>query len=606
LEFLWCLVFGAWCFSASAATLEISLRPTFAGAPLALNEPRYENSAGEKISVSRVSFLASSFALERADGSWLEFTNEFAWFDAEKNRLSHALPSAPPGEYRSVRFFIGLDEFTNTNNLAQHAADHALNPNLNSLHWSWQGGYIFLAVEGMWQANGAAQTGFSYHFARSPNRTRISLNAALDLTHDASLHLDFDLATLLNAPRPLSFARDGDATHSRTNDPIAAKLAANLPGAFRVRKIETAASATTPAATLRPLYLPEKFTPFPFQMSAFFPIPDLPRDNPLLTERVTLGEKLFHEKLLSKDNTLACASCHKTENAFADPRKYSVGVREQTGTRNAMPLFNLAWKNSFFWDGRAPSLRAQALMPIQDHTEMDETLTNVIAKLLNLRSRGRQSAPSHPTDGLRRLTSAATNEIDYPALFAAAFGSPDITPEKISLAIESFVLSLTSFGSKFDRALLGQAEFTEQEKRGFELFMTEYEPRTGNIGADCFHCHGGPLFTDNQFHNNGLNLVDADLGRFKVTGKDYDKGKFSTPSLRNVALTAPYMHDGKFKTLDDVIAHYDHGLVRSPTLDPNLAKHPPEGLRLSREDQDALVAFLKTLTDEKYLAPAKP
>ncbi|MFM2083107.1 MAG: hypothetical protein RL380_1798, partial [Verrucomicrobiota bacterium] len=132
------------------------------------------------------------------------------------------------------------------------------------------------------------------------------------------------------------------------------------------------------------------------------------------------------------------------------------------------------------------------------------------------------------------------------------------------------------------------------------------EPRTGNIGADCFHCHGGPLFTDNQFHNNGLNLVDTDLGRFKVTGKDYDQGKFSTPSLRNVALTAPYMHDGKFKTLDDVIAHYDHGLVRSPTLDPNLAKHPPEGLRLSREDQDALVAFLKTLTDEKFLAQPKP
>ena len=132
--------------------------------------------------------------------------------------------------------------------------------------------------------------------------------------------------------------------------------------------------------------------------------------------------------------------------------------------------------------------------------------------------------------------------------------------------------------------------------------MTEYEPRTENYGADCFHCHGGPLFTDNQFHNNGLNLVDADPGRFKVTQKEYDKGKFSTPSLRNVALTAPYMHDGKFQTLEDVVAHYDHGVVRGPTLDPNLAKHPPAGLRLSRQDQDALVAFLKTLTDERFAA----
>ena len=576
------VVIGAWllaveCFP--AVNLEISLRPTFAGQSLALNEPRYENSAVEKLSVSRVSFLVSGFALERADGSWLEFTNDFAWFDVEKNHLSHSLASIPLGEYRSVRFFIGLDEFTNTNNPAQYAADHPLNPNFTSLHWNWQGGYIFLAVEGMWSSTTTAPTGFSLHFARSPNRTRINLNAALYLTNNATLHLDFDLATLFNAPRPLSFARDGTATHSRSNDPIAAKLAANLPGVFRVHKIETAALTTAQVAPVRPLYLPEKFTPFPFQMSAFFPIPDLPRDNPLLAERVTLGEKLFREKILSKDNTLACASCHQTENAFADPRKYSVGVRAQVGTRNAMPLFNLAWKSLFFWDGRAPSLRAQALLPIQDHTEMDETLANVCAKL------------------------AATN---YPPLFAAAFGSPEITSEKIGLAVESFVLSLTSFDSKFDRAMLGREKLTELEQRGFELFMTEYEPRTGNIGADCFHCHGGPLFTDNQFHNNGLNLVAADLGRFRVTQKEYDKGKFSTPSLRNVALTAPYMHDGKFKTLEDVIAHYDHGLVRSPSLDPNLAKHPPEGLRLTQQDQDALVAFLKTLTDEKFLTQPKP
>ena len=130
--------------------------------------------------------------------------------------------------------------------------------------------------------------------------------------------------------------------------------------------------------------------------------------------------------------------------------------------------------------------------------------------------------------------------------------------------------------------------------------MTEYEPRMGSYGADCFHCHGGALFTDHQFHNNGLSVNVADLGRFKVTKLDADKEKFATPSLRNVELTAPYMHDGKFATLDDVVAHYDHGIHRTPTLDPNLAKHPREGLRLSRQDQDALVAFLKTLTDEKF------
>ena len=145
-------------------------------------------------------------------------------------------------------------------------------------------------------------------------------------------------------------------------------------------------------------------------MSAVFPIPDLPRDNPLIEERVLLGEKLFHETALSKDNSLSCASCHDSKHAFTDPRRYSIGVRSRVGTRNAMPLFNLAWKSSFFWDGRAPSLRAQALMPIQDHTEMDESLTNVIAKL--------------------------ATKTNYTALFAAAFGSPEITPEKIGLAIE--------------------------------------------------------------------------------------------------------------------------------------------------------------------------
>jgi cytochrome c peroxidase len=128
--------------------------------------------------------------------------------------------------------------------------------------------------------------------------------------------------------------------------------------------------------------------------------------------------------------------------------------------------------------------------------------------------------------------------------------------------------------------------------------MTENDPRTGQHGADCFHCHGGPLFSDHQFHNNGLLPSDNDPGRFRVTRSDADRGKFATPSLRNIAHTAPYMHDGRFATLEEVIAHYSTGIHRSPTLDPNLAKHPNGGIGLSAEDQQALVAFLKTLTDD--------
>jgi cytochrome c peroxidase len=637
---------------AFGATLEISVRPVFAGEPLLLDSLRYRNAAGETLSVTRLSYLLGGFALESADGSWQEFPGQVAWLDAAARRNFIRFENVPAANYRSLRFHVGLETNLNHADPAQFAANHPLNPNLDGLHWNWQGGYIFMALEGLFRTATKEPTGYAYHFARDPNRTRVNIAAQLDLAHDATVQLDFDLAALLNAPRPLSFARDGQATHSRPDDPIAAALTANLPGAFRVRQIisggasvpasrdEPTADGSRGRSPHQPLYLPEKFTPYHFQMSATFPIPDLPRDNPLIAERVTLGEKLFHETALSKDGTLACASCHQNEAAFSDPRRYSIGVRAQVGTRNAMPLFNLAWKKSFFWDGRAPSLRAQALMPVQDHTEMDECLTNVCAKLATIgnsavafpltpalslgerenrsphfseTSAVNRSENSLPTKHSRQLSPLPEGEgqgegerrVNYPALFTAAFGSPEITAEKIGLAVESFVLTLTSFDSKFDRAMRGAAKLDPTEQRGLELFMTEYDPRTRQYGADCFHCHGGALFSDHQFHNNGLNLDAADLGRFKVTKLDADQGKFSTPSLRNVALTAPYMHDGRFQTLEDVIAHYDHGIHRAPTLDPNLAKHPKEGLGLSRQDQDALVAFLKTLTDEKFATPKR-
>ena len=245
------------------------------------------------------------------------------------------------------------------------------------------------------------------------------------------------------------------------------------------------------------------------------------------------------------------------------------------GDSNSMPLFNLAWKREFFWDGRAPSLREQVLMPIADHREMDESLENVSKKL--------------------------TKSPCYARLFGAAFRSEGITAEKIALALEQFLLTLSARDAKFDQAISGKTKLTEQETRGFELFMTEYEPRTGQFGADCFHCHGGALFSDHQFHNNGLS--GDDRGRAKVTGSAADHGKFATPSLRNIALTAPYMHDGRFATLEEVVEHYSSGVQRSPTLDPNLAKHPANGLNLATADKAALVAFLKTLTSAESPAP---
>jgi cytochrome c peroxidase len=567
--------------AARAATLQIEIAPKVSGENLQPASLRYQTSAGETFSITRVSYLVSDFALQRNDGSWLELSNSVAWLDFDADRHSIWLDKIPAGEFCSVRFLVGLNTNLNHADVSKFPAGHPLNPNLNGLHWSWQGGYIFLALEGLWRNANGELDGWAFHLARDTNATHVTLAAPLTITNETKVELDFDLATLLNAPRPLSFSKDGSSTHSRDGDPVAAALVLNLQGAFRVHKITSLTDAEIAGAHPKPLYLPEKFTPYPFQMGATFPIPDLPRDNPLTVERVELGKTLFFDKQLSINAAQSCADCHAPEKAFTDGRRTARGAEGDFGTRNAMPLFNLAWKKDFFWDGRAKSLREQVLQPIQNPIEMHEPLTNLCVKL------------------------AATDKIDYAKLFAAAFGSPEITAEKISLALENYLLTLTSFNAKFDRVLRGGEKFTAEERRGFELFSTEYDPRRGQFGADCFHCHGGPLFQSQAFANNGADGAFTDIGREKVTGKASDRGKFAVPSLRNVELTAPYMHDGRFGTLEDVIRHYSTGVVRSATLDPNLAKHPDGGVPLSDADQRALVAFLKTLTDAQFAAAEK-
>lgn len=564
---------------AHAATLQIQITPRVSGENLQPSSFRYQTSAGESFSITRVSYLLSDFALQRDDGSWLEFTNSVAWLDYDQNRDSVWLNDVPPGEFLSLRFFLGLSPALNHTSLTNFPAGHPLNPDVNGLYWGWQGGYIFLALEGLWRNAAGEMDGWAYHLARDTNAVRITLAVPSVITNQTRVQLDFDLAAVLNAPYPLSFASNGSSTHSRDGDPIAAALVKNLTGAFRVRNISALTGAEIAAADPPPLYLPKNFTPYQFKMSATFPIPDLPRDNPLTVERVHLGQKLFFDPRLSLNNSQSCASCHSPAKAFTDGQSIARGAEGVLGTRNVMSLFNLAWKQDFFWDGRVTRLRDQVLAPIQNPVEMHQSLTNLVMKL---------AAPGG----------------DYPVLFASAFGSPEITVEKISLALENYLLTLTSFDAKFDRVLRGEEKFTPDEQRGFVLFSTEYDPRRGQFGADCFHCHGGPLFQSQGFANNGLDDVFTDLGREHVTGRAADAGKFAVPSLRNVAVTAPYMHDGRFRTIAEVVEHYCTGTRRSATLDPNLAKHPDGGVPLSATDKRALVAFLNTLTDESLLAPA--
>jgi len=575
------LLAGAWIWIAvlgHAATLQIAVNHRVKDAPLLLDSLRYQNSAGETWSVSRLSYLMSEFSFQRADGSWFTAADSVAWMNAASRRGMMTLADIPPGDYQAVRFSIGISAKDNASDPSKRAADHALNPNLNGLHWSWQGGYIFMALEGLYRIGNEPPLGYALHLARDPFLTEITLKVPLKLKDSALLPLHLDVQTLLDGMKKIAFGKDGTTTHSRDGDPLALAFKGNLARAFSLAPdVIAAITAEAKAVKPKPLFMPKIFTAFPFTMGAPFPIPALPYDNPLFQERVDLGKLLFHETALSRDGTVSCASCHEQAAAFSDPKRFSSGVEGRTGDRNAMPLFNLAWKRDFFWDGRAASLREQVLIPIQDHREMDESLEHVVEKLKKMDV--------------------------YPTTFESAFDSPEITPEKIGLAVENYLLTITSHDSKFDRAQRGVEPLSQDEQRGFELFMTEREPRMGSMGADCFHCHGGALFTDHQFRNNGLAISETDLGRAKVTKSGIDRGAFSTPSLRNIALTAPYMHDGRFTTLEAVLDHYSEGVQRTETLDPNLAKHPNGGLHLTASDKKVLIAFLKTLTDSRYESP---
>ncbi|HKQ37916.1 MAG TPA: MbnP family protein [Verrucomicrobiae bacterium] len=551
--------------SALAEDISVVIEPRWQGKAICLGGCVLTNDVGQSLSVTRLDFLVSDIELCGGDGAWVSAGKQFAFISFGEKRTRFTISGVPAERYDRLRFHVGLSKDLNHSDPAQHPAGHPLNPSVNGLHWGWQGGYVFFALEGHW-LNSDGVGGYSYHVGTDQQLMTVTLPIEIEF--------NTELRVGLNVDRILSerLTEATATTHSRAGDPLVTQLRKKVEHAFTVlgQQTQVAVAFRQPQQVL----IASNATPFRFTMSTAFPRPALPSDNPLTEEGVDLGNRLFNETLLSINGKQSCASCHQAVAAFADGGKpVSRGAEGNAGKRNAMPLFNLAWKSSFFWDGRADSLREQVLMPIQDKTEMHETLTNVV----------------------RKLTKTAA----YPELFAGAFGSRRITADAIARALEQFLLAQTSYASKFDRVLTGVASFTDEEQRGFELFHTEYDPRREQFGADCFHCHGGPLFQNVAFANNGLDLHAGDAGRFDVTKSEADRGKFAVPSLRNVALTGPYMHDGRFQTLKEVLDHYAGGVKRSATLDPNLAKHPSGGVPLSTSDKQALIAFLKTLTDER-------
>jgi cytochrome c peroxidase len=319
-------------------------------------------------------------------------------------------------------------------------------------------------------------------------------------------------------------------------------------------------------------------TPYLLNVPTWLPKPIIPADNTLTMKGVALGRRLFYDPILSKDSTQSCSSCHSLEKSFTDGLSMSIGERGLVGTRSSMALVNLAYNTrGFFWDGRVNSLEIQVLHPIEDPLEMNN-------KILEVELRLRRSKV-------------------YPRLFKEAFGvssKSEITIDLLAKAIAQFERTLISGNSRYDQLVWGQMGFpNEEEVRGIELFFIEFAGSLKHPG--CSHCHFNPLFTDNQFRNNGLDYVASlldfkDPGRRNATQNINDSGKFRVPTLRNIALTAPYMHDGRFKTLEEVLVHYEkggHGVINE---DPNLL-----AFKLSDRDKKDLIAFLKMLTDTSFI-----
>lgn len=317
------------------------------------------------------------------------------------------------------------------------------------------------------------------------------------------------------------------------------------------------------------------------EIPSHFPEMIIPLDNPMTVQGVNLGRRLFYDVSLSKDNSISCGSCHSPATAFSDEKQFSLGVNGTVGTRNSMALMNLGWQKSFFWDGRSGTLEEQILEPVPNPIEMHQSWVATVGKL--------------------------KAETSYRNQFYQTFGVSDFDSTHVVKAIAQFLRTMISGNSKFDVIYKKQNNLalTDAEKKLWskvsQAELSGYDLFKSLNGADCFHCHNGPLMQVHKFSNNGLDAVFADLGRGNVTKNANDNGKFKVPTLRNIALSAPYMHDGRFKTLDDVITHYSTEIKKSTTIDPLIEFANQGGVQLDEEQRFFLKSFLITLTDSSFV-----
>lgn len=305
---------------------------------------------------------------------------------------------------------------------------------------------------------------------------------------------------------------------------------------------------------------------YAFEMPANFPAPVYTfGNNPVSRAGAELGQMLFYDPVLSLDSSIACANCHQQAVAFSDPvHRFSRGVDDAVGFRNAPAIQNMAFQNNFFWDGGVKHLDFVPINAVTSKIEMAETLEHVVQKLKRSKF--------------------------YPEKFKDAFQEDQITSQQMLYALSQFMNLMVSANSKYDQYVRKETDLTKEESEGLEIFE-----------AHCRTCHATDLFTDDSFRNNGLDAgFEKDAGRERITEFSGDRGKFKVPSLRNVDLTSPYMHDGRFNTLQQVLDHYSNTVKDSETLDPLLKQGESLGIVLSAEEKVKLIAFLKTLSDETF------
>lgn len=332
----------------------------------------------------------------------------------------------------------------------------------------------------------------------------------------------------------------------------------------------------------KPNPTPEPYSPTPYEIKIPYGFPtvlNIPADNPMTVEGIALGRTLFYDGRLNgrthPDSLMSCSTCHRQQNSFevGAPRPYPFGVTGLSTHHAMLPMINLVWNmGNYGWNGSVPSIEADVLGVISDPSEFDSSPEKVVNTIKNIAG--------------------------YPELFQKAFGTDEVSVDRIAKAIAQFVRTLISSNSRFDKYMRGEVQLTPEELRGFVLFTTEE-------GADCFHCHGGfgnPLFTTNKFYNNGKDSVFNDpADRFVITGDPMDKGAYKATTLRNIELTGPYMHDGRFETLDEVINFYSHDLINSPQIDPLMHHIANGGIQLTPPEKADLMAFIKTLRDDEFL-----